>query len=124
MILFDKNGLNNLPKTLKSFIQNGYEIYYDIDDPSEFFRFLSVEVKFKGETVAIADFEANDGEGHCQNIEVIERYQRKGIATAIYVFAEHLLECLLENFWGDDPKQTIGAKKLWAQKNRPFGNQK
>ena len=122
MILFETSELKYLPETLKSFIQKEYQIYYNIDDPSEMFRFLFVEVIFKGETVANADFQANDGEGHCQNIIVKEKYRRKGIATAIYVFAEFMLECVLENFWGIDPKQTETAKKLWAQSNRPFGN--
>jgi hypothetical protein len=63
--------------------------------------------------------EDNEKEIHRQNITVISDYQRQGIATAIYVFAECITEKKLINFWGD--KKSKDGCRLWKQPNRPFG---
>jgi GNAT superfamily N-acetyltransferase len=122
MILFEPGELVKYPIVLQKIFQHGFQIYFKIDDPSETHRLLEIEVRYDNLVIATAEFEADDGEGHCNIIDVWPNYQRKGIANALYVFAEYSLECILENFWDKNPIQTDPAKYLWLQKDRPFGN--
>jgi hypothetical protein len=90
-----------------------YSVQQDLDTS------LVVEVRDDRGLVAKADFSANDYEAWSQNVEVAGRFRRRGIATALYVFAELFFGKTLYNFWPD--KQTDAARALWAQPNRPFG---
>jgi hypothetical protein len=75
-----------------------------------------------GDMIGEANFTDDGSFAFPQNVRVAPAYQRQGIATAIYVFAEKILEKPLYDFWADDPAQTSEAKALWAQPNRPFGD--
>src|SRR5258708_5988981 len=107
--------------TFDRVIGAGYVIQFLVEQEVEPFRDLQVQVMHQGKVVATASF-TDDGESaHCQNVVVMPEHHRKGIATAVYVFAERLFRRKLYNFWKGDPVQTAAAKALWAQPNRPFG---
>jgi len=61
----------------------------------------------------------NPSEIHCQNATDLGPFKRKGIATSIYVLAEHLSGRIIWDYWGD--KKAPDAVAFWAQPNRPFG---
>jgi GNAT superfamily N-acetyltransferase len=103
-------------------VSRGYGITFRIEQEVEPFKDLLVRVLHGDQTVAEADFTDDGFEAYCQNVRVDPSHQRKGIATAVYVFAETVLGKPLSNFWGSDHKQTPEAKALWAQPNRPFGS--
>jgi len=106
---------------------NGYRLFHEINE-DDFSKEIVIRAYFNNEEIGEATFVVESQPvggmsefGHCDNIEILEEHQKKGVGTAIYVFAEQVLGKKLMNYWGDDPDQTTGAKALWAQKNRPFG---
>jgi hypothetical protein len=101
---------------------NGYVIEYRIEREVEFCTDLLVRVRRGQDVVAEADFTEDDLGAYCQNVRVNRDHRRRGVANAIYVFAEKAFGKPLYNFWGTDPKQTAAAKALRAQPHRPFGN--
>jgi GNAT superfamily N-acetyltransferase len=102
-------------------LECGYRISFRIEQDVERFKDLLIEVLHGDNGVAEAEFTDDGASAYCQNVQVDPSHQRKGIATAIYVFAENVIGKPLYNFWGSDPKQTPAARALWAQPNRPFG---
>lgn len=103
-------------------VGRGYKISYRIEQEVEPFKDLLVRVMHGNSVIADADFTDDGFAPYCQNVRVDPKYQRQGVATAIFVFAEKVLGKSLHDFWGDDSKQTPEAKALWAQPKRPFGH--
>lgn len=58
-----------------------------------------------------------------KNVEVDEGHRRKGIATALYVFAEALTGLPLRPS-RDYSAMSFDAKAFWDQPDRPFGPKK
>jgi len=54
-------------------------------------------------------------------VRVEPTHQRRGLATAMYVFAENVFGKPLSNYWASEPHQSEAAKVMWANPNRPFG---
>lgn len=52
------------------------------------------------------------------DIRVPKPHRRKGLANAVYVFAEVMTNGVLTPHWD----QSADALALWTQRNRPFGN--
>lgn len=105
----------------------GYDLWYQIededrdeDDRSPSIELL-VEVRFGDRVIGKANFTDDGYCAYCQNVKTEPNFQRQGVATAIYVFAEAVLNRKLTNYWGDDPHQSADAKALWATLHRPFG---
>ena len=109
-------------------IAGGYSLWYCFRPPIEQGRRLFVQVRMGAEVITCVEFACGLAP-FCQNIEVPEALRRRGLANAIYVFAEKRLGRTLCNFWRgmktDDGKssQSPLAQALWAQPNRPFGPQ-
>jgi hypothetical protein len=102
-------------------IQQGYQITYRLEQEISVFQELVVSVVFEGKQVGYADF-SNDGMfAHCQNVQVANRHKRRGIGTAMYVFAEKVFGRPLSPLW-EGNENSAEAKALWSQPNRPFGN--
>jgi ribosomal protein S18 acetylase RimI-like enzyme len=101
----------------------GYEVWYRIESKQECpsFRKLIVQVRLKDQVVAEADFADDGSAAHCQNVRVEPADQRRGIATAMYLFAEKVFGKSIRNHWAGDSAQTAAAKALWANPSRPFG---
>jgi hypothetical protein len=112
--------LKNTPGPIEKILSYGYEFWYEKDH--EYNAYLNVFIKKDDEIIGEAEFIIVDSDFYCQNIEVNENYQRMGIATGIYVFAEFITNRILINFWDGDPYQSESAIKFWSQENRPFGN--
>jgi GNAT superfamily N-acetyltransferase len=70
-----------------------------------------------GKWAGSAEFVIQDGHLRSANTEVEKEYQRQGLATAMYVFAEE--EIGMKTVPHND--QTPAGQKLWRQKDRPFG---
>ncbi len=102
----------------------GYEIWYMIQTVEQCpnMRNLSVEVRHGELIVASADFDDDSRSSHCQNVLVEAAHRRKGIAKALYVFAEKVLGKRLWNLWDGSSIQSEEAKAMWANPNRPFGD--
>ena len=111
---------DNPHEAFNKIYKNKYEILYSTHE-DKFETILNAEVRFGDNIVANADFVISEGDLHCNNVRVDEEHRRKGICTALYVFAEKLFGRKIENFWKGDPIQSDAAKKLWNQPNRPFG---
>jgi GNAT superfamily N-acetyltransferase len=80
---------------------------------------LFIEVTNDDRLVARANF--TDFQELCsQNVFVDPAHRRKGIATAMYVFAELYFSKSLYPLW-DANEQTAESQALWKQPNRPFG---
>jgi ribosomal protein S18 acetylase RimI-like enzyme len=87
---------------------------------------LNIQVCRGEEVVGAANFSDDGITAHCQNVGVVPGFQRKGIGTAIYVFAERILNRPLIDFWACDKDswQSQAARAFWSQPNRPFGEQR
>jgi GNAT superfamily N-acetyltransferase len=101
--------------------RNGHWLTYR-DDVVEGGLFVFAWVNGNPLPVGKADFYGDEGCFRCQSVEVDEAYRRRGIANALYVFAEKVTGRILFNWWKGKGDQTELAKALWAQPNRPFGN--
>lgn len=99
----------------------GYEFFYRFRGEEDLLD-LDIEVRKGDQVVGTADFSDDGPYAHCQNVQVKEAYQRQGIATAMYMFAECALGKKLHDFWKGDPLQTKAARALWDMPNRPFGH--
>ncbi len=99
-----------------------YRVFYHIERDLEPLTNLIVKVVYGEIIVGEADFTDDGSIAYCQNIEVHPDYRRQGVATAIYVFAEKVFGKPLIDFWQNDSAQSLEAKALWAQTNRPFGH--
>lgn len=99
----------------------GYGLWYALWPVSD--EDLFVVVRHDGVDVGSAEFSHQDDRVWCQNVKVNSDQQRKGLATAMYVFAEVFLGKTMVNMWGTDEAQTDDAKGLWASTNRPFGRE-
>jgi GNAT superfamily N-acetyltransferase len=85
--------------------------------------FLIVRVYLNNALVGRASFHAPPTTWiECRDVEVAPEHQRKGIATAMYVFAEKIFRLPLRNVWGKAGQpQTELAALFWANPNQPFG---
>jgi hypothetical protein len=115
---FFADPIVKIPEQVTKILSNGFEIGYDYN-----FDSLFIDIRYKENIVCEASFIFFDSDFHCQNIEVQEHYQRQGIATSVYVFAEYITKHTVNNYWDGDSIQSDAAKKMWSQKNRPFGPQ-
>jgi len=70
-----------------------------------------------GKYAGSVDFVIRDGHLESANTEVYPEYQRKGLATAMYVYAEN--EVGMKAVPNRD--RTDAGYALWRQKDRPFG---
>lgn len=78
-----------------------------------------VEAHKNGEKVGYAQFHhGNKGEMVPYNVQIHPDHQRKGIGTAMYSLAEEKSGRKIV----PSKSQSPGAKALWSQPNRPFGN--
>ena len=100
--------------------EDGFEIYYEFRE-GDGFKGLDFIVKINDEDVAEAEFVKSSLGLHCNVVEVDEDYRRKGIANTLYVLAEILIGCKVKNVWKNTESQTDMGKKLWVQKDRPWG---
>ncbi len=101
--------------------ENGFVIFYETDNVEDYER-IDFEVRLGKEVVAEAFFVKSGGILHCNDVEVSEKFRRKGIATSLYVAAEDVFKCPASNIWDDCESQTEMGRILWEQPNRPFGN--
>ncbi|MBK5275871.1 MAG: N-acetyltransferase [Desulfuromonadales bacterium] len=100
----------------------GYQFRHKMENDDDFLQDLIVFVEYQKKDIAEAHFTDDGNSAYCQQVNIDENHQRKGIATAMYLYAETVLGRVLENFWDDDPEyQSPAARALWAQPNRPFG---
>jgi hypothetical protein len=106
----------------------GYSIEYwmesDPDTPAGSpaeLRELCVTVRHGGEPLATANFadRRNSAGARVGTSEVHADHRHRGLANAMYVFAEMVFQKPLIDYGHD---QTDDARALWAQPNRPFGN--
>jgi ribosomal protein S18 acetylase RimI-like enzyme len=107
--------------------ERGYELWYYVETYDGLLddRGLEVQVRLHGEVIGSANFDEDGSDGaYCQHVNVDPKYQRQGIANAVYVFAEKALNRTLWDFWGSfpDTPQSKSGRALWAQPNQPFGN--
>jgi GNAT superfamily N-acetyltransferase len=99
----------------------GYRLRYRLEQDHGSFAELIVQA-IKGEAVVgQADFIDDGSHAHCRDVAVDSKHRRKGLATAIYVFAEKLFGRGLTDFWADSPMRSPDAAKLWSHPKRPFG---
>lgn len=101
-------------------ISQGFIIKYRCKDDDSFVNLVFKVFYGEKEITTITFAFDNASEIHCQNATDLGPFKRKGIATSIYVLAEHLSGRIIWDYWGD--KKTPDAVAFWAQKNRPFGN--
>jgi GNAT superfamily N-acetyltransferase len=76
------------------------------------------EAKKRGEIIGYANLQHTEKGLYPHSIKVHQDHQRKGIATAMYKMAEDLSGRKIVKPKGE---QSQSAKKLWSQRNRPFG---
>jgi len=102
--------------------KKGFEIFYNLekDNNNPDVKELSLLVFSSSKVVGGGQFIDNVLETFGQNIWVDEKYRRKGICTAMYVFAEKILSKKLSPM--PELNQSDSAKALWNQSRRPFGN--
>ncbi|WP_226377764.1 GNAT family N-acetyltransferase [Citrifermentans bremense] len=99
----------------------GYVISHNIHR-DRFLKNLDVCVRFRGAVVAEACFTDDGDSAYCHHVKVEPEYRRRGIASAMYQYAESIFLKKLENHWHDDPEtQSPEARAFWAQPHRPFG---
>jgi ribosomal protein S18 acetylase RimI-like enzyme len=113
LLKYDKHG------AFKRILDAGYALHRELHQQS--LLALSVQVRKDNDVVGTAEFSVDDDGGYCQNVDVDDGHRRRGIANAMYAFAELSLGVRLYDFWGTDTKQTPSAKALWSQAKRPFG---
>lgn len=103
--------------------QCGYEVWYRIENDEGYpaARVLIVQISLQDQVVAKADFTDDGFTAYCQHVRVEPTHQRRGLATATYVFAEIVFGKPLSNHWASEPHQSEAAKAMWANPNRPFG---
>lgn len=70
-----------------------------------------------GGTAGIAEFDVVDGQLYPSSVNVVEQYQRKGIASAMYSKVEKVTGMKVI----PSDQQTKDAREFWDQDNRPFG---
>jgi len=100
----------------------GYEFRHQLEQEDGIFADLIVHVLYEGEDIAEGHFTDDGNSVYCQQVNVNDCHQRRGVGTAMYMYVERLQNCVLENFWANDTEyQTPAARALWAQANRPFG---
>lgn len=100
----------------------GYVISHNIHR-DRFLKNLDVCVRFKGAVVAEACFTDDGDSAYCHHVKVEPEFRRRGLATAMYQYAESVFLKKLENHWHGDPEtQSAEARALWAQPQRPFGS--
>lgn len=103
----------------------GIDFEYQFDPHTRSIRDILIRAMHAGNVVAEANFTDDNGSHPPslipQNVRVEAGFQRKGIATAIYVLAEKIIGKPLTGFW-DEGEQTPDSRGLWAQPGRPFGN--
>lgn len=119
------NGLHrhHARDRIDAIIQEGFEFWFEIDEegykgPR---KDLIVRVQINDQPVAQATFVEASTEAHCDNVAIDEAFQRLGVGTALYIFAECVFGRPLSNFWGDCAYQSDSAKAFWANPNRLFG---
>lgn len=83
---------------------------------------LIVRVFLADQEVAEAEFANDERHAFCQNVKVEEGHRRRGLATAMYLLAELVLEKQLSNYWNGHPWQSVAAKAMWANPDRAFGH--
>jgi hypothetical protein len=109
---------SELEKGLKGDWQpEGYEIHHEID-PSG--KRIFVSAHLNGQKVAELDAghsEAEPGSLYPSMVKVDDAHRRKGLATAMYQRAEQVLGAKFKR----GSYQSLAAKALWNQPNRPFG---
>ena len=98
-----------------------YRIVYRVEESSGSVRDLAVKALHDGVPVAAAVFSDDGIYAHCQHIHVLSSHRRRGLATALYLFAERIFGRSLANFWAGRSVQTAAARALWGQEGRPFG---
>jgi GNAT superfamily N-acetyltransferase len=84
-------------------------------------RELFVDASYRGTRVGTAHFSDHGSYAFCQNIEIAEHHQKRGLGSAMYVLAEQLIGKQLQNVWANDTRQSQAAKALWDSASRPFG---
>lgn len=108
----------DLEKGLKGdWQQEGYEIRHTVDPDG---KHISVSAHLGDRKVGELDAghsQAYPGTLHPTMVKVHEAHQRKGLGTAMYQRAEQVLGKPFSRGGYQSPE----AKKLWAQKGRPFG---
>jgi hypothetical protein len=108
-------------------IQAGYRIEHDLSEPfavgtGAVRTWLAVRVYDGDIVVGRADLEVWGRDiwtGNGGEPRVLSDHQRKGICTAMYVYAELVTGATC----GNSPSgRSDDAHQLWAQPDRPFGN--
>jgi hypothetical protein len=95
----------------------GYSIEFDVHDDGRHVELTAFhQGRFAGSCVASIPPDAQLL--RMEAIDVIKEHQRKGLATAMYVWAEHRTGFTFVPALN----QTLEGRALWAQPNRPFGN--
>ena len=102
--------------SVKRVIEQGYAIRYKLRTDRR--TFLHLNTRRNGELVGQVCFEVRVKQILAERVTVLEVHRRKGIATAMYVSAEHITGLVAVR--AADP--TEFGFKLWEQPNRPFGN--
>lgn len=120
------NDSVNLPAQCRLVMQQGFRfesrgpipVFGRNDDQ---FAKLTIWVMEDDREIGVADFSNGNLNPHCQHVHVDEKYRKRGIATAIYMLAEHIFDKSLWNFWHGNEYQSDAARSMWANPNRPFG---
>lgn len=106
-----------------AFARGRYRVEYR--PPQDECGHTDVRVLLGGEQVAGGDFSVDGPVAWCGNVAVVEGHRRRGLASAMYVFAEALLWKPLIDYWADvgpEDWQSNDARALWVQPDRPFGH--
>ena len=103
-------------------LNNKFEIYYKFPDGSlPDNKLIHIRVYDGKNIIGTADPIETNVDIMPQNIQVDEKYRRRGIANAMYVFVEKLTGKIFQD--QGDENRTEAAIKFWNQPKRPFGNQ-
>jgi len=132
--LIDGSGIiaANPHKDFAKITDCGYSIWFAVEQLTTVARTYTVSVRHQGADVATATFSEMEFNATIspQHIEVAVEHRRKGVATAVYLFVEIVADKILENLWdpdrstdrqSSDLSQSLGARGMWAKKDRPFG---
>jgi len=121
-ILLDSFDENSLQKGSKGDWQKeGYKIHH-VGDPKSSFDVIAVSPK--GETIGkvnIGRYETKTKPNLVASNPIVHKdHRRKGIASAMYQYAEKVSGGVMK----PDVGLTLSAKQMWAKPNRPFGGKR
>lgn len=85
--------------------------------PEAMYSYWYVTATLNQEVVGTAVFDTHENRLYPLSVNVSAAHRRKGLATAMYQFAEKKTGLAI----GPSPEQSSAGKALWEQPNRPFG---